>query len=151
MKKIMFMAVLVITGVTAFAQTKIRLNLYSAYVFDDSFDEFYDANTYFSGKIKGGYQWGGGFEFLPHPYTSVELMYLHKSSDGPISYRGGATQPKHDVTLDIKHDYILLAGNGIKPMEGKKVEPYGGLMAGIVITNVDNKETGASDSNTIFA
>jgi hypothetical protein len=152
MKKIVFITLLVFTGAMVSAQTKIRLNLYSAYVFDDSFDEVYDANTYFRGTLNGGYQWGGGFEFVPHPYTSIEIMYLHKSTDAPIRFNGGtvATIDKEE-TLDVNHDYIMLVGNGIYPTENKKVEPYAGFMGGIVITNVKSPTTGGSDSHTNFA
>ena len=89
MKKIILLSVLIVIAASTFAQPKFRLNLYSSYVFDDGFNESNDANTYFNGQVKGGYQWGGGIEFVTNEYSSVELMYiteapLRLSISGPV-------------------------------------------------------------------
>jgi hypothetical protein len=151
MKKIIFITVLVLTGYIAMSQAKVRLNVYGAYVFDDSFDEVYDANTYFRGTIKGGFQWGGGIEIVPHPYTSVEIMYLRKSTDAPIDFKSGSGIIDRTENFEVTHDYIMLVGNGLMPTENPKIEPYAGLMGGIVITNVKSPSTGGSDSESNFA
>ena len=52
MKKVLLLVLLVNAGLAAFSQKDFRINLYSAYVFDDSYDEAVDANAYYSGKIK---------------------------------------------------------------------------------------------------
>ena len=75
MKKVLFLVLLTTMGFIAFAQKEFRINLYSAYTFDDSYNEAIDANTYYNGKIKGGYQWGGGIQFLPHPQYGIELLH----------------------------------------------------------------------------
>ena len=151
MKKIMLIPVLIFIVASASAQSKFRLNGYAAYVFDDGFDEANDVNTYYKGKVKGGLQWGGGLEFFTNPYYSLELMYLNKSTTAPVDFRAGlTTQAKHE-DFDVSLNYILLAGNRFKPMSSGKVEGFGGLMMGVVISDVKAPSTGESGSNTNFA
>jgi len=151
MKKIMLIPILIFIVASASAQSKFRLNGYASYVFDDGFDEANDVNTYYNGKVKGGLQWGGGFEFFTNPYYSLELMYLNKSTTAPVDFRTGLTsQAKHE-DFDVTLNYILLAGNRFKPMSSGKVEGFGGLMMGVLISDVKVPSTGESGSNTNFA
>ncbi len=150
MKKVVFTSVLVIASVFASAQSKVRLNLYGSYVFDDGFDVHNDVNNYFSGKIKAGAQWGGGIEYLPNDYYSVELLYLNKSSDAPADFKFGlGQQPNHEI-FNVGLNYILLAFNGLKKTSGK-VEGYGSLLAGVMFTDVEATLKGGSGSNTDFS
>ncbi len=151
MKKIIFIALLAITSVYASAQSKIRLNAYGSYVFDDHFDAYNDANTYFNGTVKGGAQWGGSIEFTPSGYSSVELTYLNKSSSVPSNFKGGLGQPERNENFDLSLNYILLGGNGLKQSSSGKVEGFGGMMAGVLITDVKSPSTGKSGSRTDFA
>jgi hypothetical protein len=109
MKRIIFISVLAITTVYASAQSKVRLNVYGSYVFDDGFNVNNDVNTYYSGKIKAGLQWGGGIEYTFTDYGSVELLYLNKSSDVPANFKFGTAQPARTETFDQTQNYILLA------------------------------------------
>jgi len=147
----MLIPVLLFIVASASAQSKLRLNGYAAYVFNDGFDEANDVNTYYKGQVDGGLQWGGGLEFFTNPYYSLELMYLNKSTTAPVDFRVGATsQAKHE-DFDVSLNYILLAGNRFKPMSNGKVEGFGGLMMGVVISDVKAPSTGESGSNTNFA
>ena len=150
MKRIIFISVLTITMVYASAQSKVRLNVYGSYVFDDGFNVNNDVNTYYSGKIKAGLQWGGGFEYTFTDYGSVELLYLNKSSDVPANFRFGAAQPARTETFDLTQNYILLAFNGLKKGSGK-VEGFASLMGGVLIADVKSPSTGKSNSRTDFA
>jgi len=151
MKKLILLSVLVVIAASAFAQPKFRLNLYGSYVFDDGFSEANDANTYFNGQLKGGFQWGGVFEFLTNEFSSVEILYLHKSSTAPVNFRAGITNPPKQENFDVGLNYILLAGNGLKSSSTGKVEGFGSLMAGVLISDVKAPSTGGSGSNTSFA
>src|SRR5215203_1395978 len=93
MKKIILIPVLIFITFSASAQAKIRLNAYGSYVFDDGFDVYYDAATYYYGKVSGGAQWGGGIEVMTHPYYSVELLYLNKSTTAPTDFKSGIANP----------------------------------------------------------
>jgi hypothetical protein len=151
MKKIIFSSLLVIVAIAASAQGKIRLNAYGSYVFDDGFDVYNDVNTYYNGKIEAGAQWGAGVEYVTNEYFSVELLYLHKSSDVPANFKFEAGQPARSETFDLKHDYIMASFNGLKPSSSGKVEGYFGFMAGVLIANVTNPVSKQSESNTDFA
>ena len=59
----------------------LRLNLYSMYAFDDKVDSRYSSTEYFNGTIKGGYQWGGGLEYLMMPQQGFEISYLTLSKN----------------------------------------------------------------------
>jgi len=150
MKKIIFVCVCIVTVAVASAQSKVRLNGYGSYVFDDGFDVYNDANTYYSGKIKAGAQWGAGIEYLTNPYFSVEVMYLNKSSDVPSTFKFQAGDPVRTETFKLQHDYLLLALNGLKPSSSGKVEGYFGFLLGCLFSNVESPTNHASDSNTDF-
>src|SRR5688572_3375509 len=153
MKKIIFSSLLVIIAIASSAQSKIRLNAYGSYVFDDGFDVYNDVNTYYNGKIEAGAQWGAGVEYVTNEYFSVELMYLHKSSDVPANFKFEAGQPARSETFELKHDYIMASFNGLKPSSSGKVEGYFGFMAGVLISNVTSTSptNPGSESNTDFA
>lgn len=151
MKKIILIPVLFFLVGHASAQNKLRLNLYGSYVFDDSFEEANDINTYFRGKVKGGLQWGGGLEYLTSDYSSVELLYLNKTSTAPVDFKAGLSNPADHEDFDVSLNYILLAGNGLKELKPGKVEGFGSLMLGALISNVDAPSNGGSGSHTSFA
>ena len=155
MKKIILFSLLAMTTAIASAQSsskqsKVRLNVYGSYVFDDGFDVYNDANNYFTGTIKGGLQWGGGIEFQANRDFSAELLYLNKASTAPATFKFGAAEPKRTETFDINHHYILLAGNRLQRSSSGKVEGYAGLMAGVLIADVNSPSTSKSGSRTDF-
>jgi len=151
MKKVMFSALLMTIVFVAFGQKGARLNFYSAYVFDDGFDVQNDANTFYNGTVKGGYQWGGGLEYLFNPQSSAEIMYLHRTTTVPANFKfGTGTQTRSEI-FDLKHDFIMLSGDGHFAKHGSKAEGYAGLMAGILLSHLEAPSLGKSSSNENFA
>lgn len=125
----------------------LRVNGYTFYAFDDKVDSYYSSTEYFRGKIKGGFQWGGGLEYMIAPVQSVELSYLRLDTEAPMEYyRNGIKYSDFDVATN----YIMVGSNRFFPTGGK-VEPYAGLQAGVAIFNVTNPDTGRSDNATKFA
>ncbi|HEY5748780.1 MAG TPA: hypothetical protein VIU12_22075 [Chryseolinea sp.] len=137
-----------VQGHTAYAQ-KIRINLYGAYVFDDKFDSYYSNNSYYEGKIKGGLQWGGGIEYMVRPEYGVELLYLRQSTHAPTTYSAGIATLQTDFDLGL--NYILLGGGRHALSSSGKLEGFGGLMAGMVIADLKDPDSGRSASATKFA
>lgn len=125
----------------------LRVNGYTFYAFDDKVDSYYSSTEYFNGKIKGGFQWGGGLEYMMSPVQSIELSYLRLDSEAPMTYYKNGIQ---FTDFDVATNYILLGSNRYFPTDGK-VEPYAGLQAGVAIFNIDNPDTGKSDNVTKFA
>ena len=126
------------------------LSAYANYAFDNSFDARYDFGRYYDGKIKGGLLWGIGAEYRLMPETGVELMYLRQDTNAPTNYLLEGTQPEF-TDFDLGINYIMLGGIRHASLGSGDVEAHGGLMAGMMIANAKNPETGLSDSATKFA
>ncbi|MCY1719603.1 hypothetical protein OU798_04580 [Prolixibacteraceae bacterium Z1-6] len=126
---------------------QLRVNGYTFYAFDDRVDSYYSSTEYFNGKIKGGFQWGTGLEYMLAPVQSVELSYLRLDTDAPMEYYKNGIQYS---VFDVATNYILLGSNRYFPTGGN-VEPYAGLQVGVGILNVTNPDTGRSDNATKFA
>jgi hypothetical protein len=125
----------------------LRVNGYALYAFDDKVDSYYSRTEYFKGTIKGGFQWGGGLEYMMAPVQSVELSYLRMDSNAPMEYYIDGIQ---HTDFDVATNYILLGSNRYFP-NGGKVEPYAGLQAGVAVFNINNPDNGNSNNATKFA
>ena len=123
----------------------LRLNVYTMYAFDDKVDSRYSATEYFYGTIKGGFQWGGGLEYMMIPDQGVELSYLRLDSNAPMQYYDRTTNREEFTDFDVATNYVLIGSNryfGMNP----KVEPFGGLQAGMAIISATNPKNGKSDT-----
>lgn len=127
---------------------KIRLNGYSAYVFDDRVDSYYDASNYYDGKIEGGYQWGVGIEYMVHETKGIELKYLRHDAIAPMNYYYDGVKSKE---FELGLNYILIGGSNYFKTAGGVVEPYAGLGIGMAIINIKNPEPGTDSSKEKFA
>src|SRR3982750_95559 len=149
MKKLTLSVLLASVAMLGYAQD-VRLNVYSSYVFDDGFDAYNNANSYYNGKLKAGVQWGAGIEYLADPRYGVELLYFYKSSEAPSRFKFGSLTTEKNETLDVTQHYILISGNSHIEGHNQKVQGYGGLMLGMVISEVDVKSNGNHSSNSNF-
>lgn len=139
-------------AIPAMSQKTTRLNGYAVYVFDDSFDSYYDNNNYYEGKFKGGLQWGLGVEFMPHAAQGIELLYLNQQTDAPTTYlQSGQIGGVKTTNFDVGFNWIMLGTNRYMRKPGSKAEGFGGVMAGAAIINVDNPDNNTSNSATKFA
>jgi hypothetical protein len=168
--KIFFLAVILFTGTTLFAgsldvktdseqepqrkmvlqksfEPHLRINGYTFYAFDDKVDSYYSNSDYFKGKIKGGFQWGAGLEYMLAPVQSIEISYLRLDTEAPMNYYNNGAQYS---IFDVATNYILVGGNRYFPA-GAAIEPYAGAQFGLAIFNVDNPDTGRSGNATKFA
>jgi hypothetical protein len=145
MKVRLVLGILLITSISAFSQEK-RLNLYSAYVFDDKFETVNSTTDYYRGKIIGGYQWGAGLEFIIKEQISAELLYLHQDTQAPVDYYNFGNVAR---TYDVGVSYAMLGLSRI--MKKDKVEPYGGLLLGAAIFNNKTPNPGEESSKVKFA
>ncbi|MBC6367408.1 acyloxyacyl hydrolase [Algoriphagus sp. AK58] len=152
MKKITLILCLALMASTSFSQ-ELRLNTYAGYVFDDKVDNYYSSNSYFEGKILGGFRWGAGLEYqLPGTTKAFELQYLNQNTTAPIRYLdsgigGGQIQ---EADFDLTANWIMLNGTNYFPVN-EKVEPFFGFGIGMVIFDVTNPKNGNNDGGTKFA
>lgn len=150
MKKIILLSTLIVSALTTSAQLYgVRLNGYSAYVFDNSFDTYYSGNEYLEGKIKGGFQWGAGLEFLLNENYGVELVYYRQDTKAPIRYNYGFGVNDREVDLGI--NYIMAGGVRYMNTSSGKFQPYGGLLLGAAIFSNKDPQGDEEDGYTKFA
>jgi hypothetical protein len=145
MKIKLTIALVALSVCAALAQPEKRINLYSAYVFDDKFESYASATDYYSGKLTGGYQWGAGFEVKPNDALGVELIYFHQDSKVPVSYYDVFAKTRD---YDIGVSNIMLGIN--KYMKTGKVEPYGGFLLGAAVYTNQHPNPGEVTSITKF-
>ena len=147
MRRIIVCMILVLfTGAISSAQG-IRLSGYGGYVFDDKMDSYYDATHYYDGKIKGGFQWGVGVEYLLVPAYGIELLYLRQDTKLPMDYYSSGV--KH-TDFDLGVNYIMVGGNRYLNPD-MKITPYAGALLGVAIFNLKNPDSGNEGTHTFFA
>ena len=149
MKKIFLLLVSAATMTTMMGQ-HARLNFYGAYTFDDGFDVVNDANTFYNGTVKGGVQWGAGLQYMFNKQSSAEILWLHRTTTVPANFKFGSNTQLRSETFDLKHDFIMLSGDGHFG-GGGKAEGYAGVMGGVLISHLEAPSLGKSSSNTNFA
>jgi hypothetical protein len=128
----------------------VRLHGYATYAFDDNqVDSYYSTTDYFSGSIKGGFQYGGGLEVMPAPQIGLEFTYYRLDSKAPMEYYNNGVQ---NANLDLAQNFLFLSFNKYMPVN-PKIEPFAGMQLGMDIFNVTNpdKVGGGSDGATKFA
>jgi hypothetical protein len=127
----------------------LRLNGYAIYAFDDNHVEsYYSSSQYFSGEVKGGFQYGGGLEIMAGPDYGLEFTYLRLDSKSDMTYNYNNPVDQH-TTFDIAQNWIMAGGNRYVKIN-PKAEPYFGMMLGMNVFNVDDQK-GHSDGATKFA
>lgn len=150
MRKLFFIA-FALVSLTASAQNSFRLNGYANYVFDDKVDSYYGTGgSYFDGKIKGGFQWGVGAEFMLSPFNAIELTYYNQATTANAAYAGTGGSDLNG-RFDVGINWIMLNGvrHFMKP--GGKFEGSAGLGLGAVIINTTNQKNGSDANTTKFA
>src|SRR5512136_1275712 len=126
----------------------VRLHGYALYAFDDnSVDSYYSDNDYFDGKIKGGFQYGGGLEVMPAPAIGVEFTYLRLDSKAPMEYYRDGVQY---TDFNLAQNWLFLSFNKYLPIN-PKVEPFAGAQVGMDILGIENPDNGNSGNVTKFA
>src|SRR6478735_8247573 len=110
MKKISALFLLVFAlAVTSLAQPTVTLLTFESYTFDDnSFD-----TQYGTGKIGGGFQWGGGLEIGMSELAAIELIYQNLKSH--VSYAGFDKQYSGNCGIN----YAMLGGTRYAPVNDK--------------------------------
>ncbi len=148
-KKLLALVVSALSFLFVSAQ-EFRLNAFAGYVFDDHVESYYSTTSYYEGTIKGGFRWGGGLEYMVNPAYGINLIYLTQSTTAPLNYYdNNPPAGLKNREFDLTTHWIMLGG--ARYMRKDKLEPYGGLEIGMVISNLENPLSGASASNTNFA
>jgi hypothetical protein len=151
MKKFSFCLFLAISiALTSYSQN-VRLNVYGSYVFDDNVDSYYSNTSYYNGKIKGGFLWGGGVEYRIHEAYGVELMYQRIDSKASMEYYDYTANNVKHTDLDLGINYIMVGGTRSVAPPNAKTEAYGGFLLGMAIIDAKDPKREFSSSATKFA
>ncbi len=125
----------------------LRLHVYTTYAFDDKVDSYYSATEYFEGTLEGGFEYGGGLEYILRPAYGIELSYLRLDSKAPLTYYNNGIKSSE---FDVASNYIMLGGNRYL-LVNPKLEPYFGIQMGMGVFHIENPDNGNSGSATKFA
>lgn len=125
----------------------LRLHIYTTYAFDDKVDNYNSATDYVQGTVNGGFEYGGGLEFILRPAYGIEFSYLRLDSKVSVDYYNNGDRSDN---IDLASNYLMLGGNRYLVVN-PKLEPYFGLQLGMGIYNADNKTENTSANATKFA
>ena len=150
MKKLLLLTFITTVTSLAIQAQGIRLNGYVNYTFDDRFEAYNSATSYFNGTIKGGMQWGAGLEYMASPELGIAATYYRQDTKAPVTYWDNINNQVANRELDIAINYIMGGTTGyVSP--NPKIEGYGGIMLGAVIYNNKMPIAGDPTSSTKFA
>ena len=149
MKKIIVTAVILFAANVILAQG-VQVSVYGGYVFDDSFDSYYDNSRFYEGKIKGGLQWGTGVEFPINSVIGIEALYLRQDTNSPTTFSDGVFNVQF-VDFDLAINYLMLGGIHHFRKPDKPFEFFTGGMLGVMFGSLENPENGNSESATKFS
>ncbi len=140
--KSIFSFMLVITSVTAFAQSKVSISGFVGYTLQDN---IYFSNSY-DGYIEDCAQYGGILEYEFRPKISLGISYMHMDTHVPIydAYNYQVNQNSDATAINYLMFDIIKYFQG--PGALSVVSPYVGIGAGMAMLNVKN-----GDSYTKFA
>ncbi|PWA06344.1 hypothetical protein [Flavobacterium laiguense] len=132
MKKLLFVAGILLSGIGAKAQTQgsIGLNLYGGYTFEDQI-----SNNASYIEIQDGFQYGIGAEFYVRPSKSIELKYLRMDTSTPV-FAPSLTAPFKVGQINVGNDssainYVLIGGNNYFQTANPSLIPFIGLDLGL--------------------
>ena len=151
MKKLCLVFLLLVLPNMDMRSQDFNITLQGGYVFDDSFDSYFDFNEFYEGTIEGGFQWGVGFEYFMLPEYGIELSYLRQDTNSPTTYFRRNDASIRFTDFDLAINYIMLGGNRYVSLSDTSIDGYIGLMAGMVLSSADNPDNGSSNDDVKFA
>lgn len=141
-KKITFTIISCFFILFATAQ-ELKLNTQAGYVFDNRFDSRYDDFNFYYGKIKGGFQFGGGLECMVNEDYGIELSYIRQKTTVPLNYYYYGRQFQN---FNAGINYIILGTNRYIDVDSKMVKPFAGAQAGLAVLHWSNPYSNNPDA-----
>ena len=151
MKKTIILIAFILLSGLSFGQG-LRVNTYAGYVFPDSFDNYYTANSYVQGRFDDGFRWGVGLEYAIPGNRAIELQYKRQDTFAPTTYRdpsiggGGINTSNFEVGIN----WVMVNFTNYFPINDT-VEPFVGGGLGMGIFNIRNPDNGNKSNSTKFS
>ncbi len=116
-----------------------RANLYAGYVMGETVFSATDPKTGATNQIKGGLHFAAGLEYRKQEKKGYEILLLNQStsiSDWYYTDRG----EQRTTSLDARFNHLMFSAMNYG--KAAKVQPFGGLMAGVGFINLKNPDNG---------
>jgi hypothetical protein len=116
-----------------------RANLYAGYVMGETVFSATDPKTGATNQIKGGLHFAAGLEYRKQEKKGYEILLLNQStsiSDWYYTDRG----EQRTTSLDARFNHLMFSAMNYG--KAAKVQPFGGLMAGVGFINLKNPDKG---------
>jgi hypothetical protein len=131
---------------TATAQT--IFNSYGSYVLKGGYNSDYGSSDFLHGKTCDGLQWGAGLEHMLSQKYGVEAMYLRRSTQ---AFQQSKMDPQKTLNFNLALNYIMAGLNGYFLPATSKLQPYGGMLAGVAVEQIDFTDNSINSSITKIA
>lgn len=115
-----------------------RANLYAGYVMGETIFSATDPKTGATNRINGGLHLATGLEYRKQEKRGYELLLFNQSttvSDWYYQEKG----EEHTTNLKAQFNHLMFSAMNYSKA-GKKVQPFGGLMAGVGFINLKNPD-----------
>lgn len=118
-----------------------RANLYAGYVMGETIFSATDPKTGATNSIHGGLHLATGLEYRKKEKRGYELLFFNQSTDVSNWYY---QERGEDRTTTLKAQFNHLMFSVMNYSKAGKVQPFGGLMAGVGLINLKNPDNDVS-------
>lgn len=116
-----------------------RANFYTGYVMGETIFSATDPKTGATNKIKGGLHLAAGLEYRKQEKRGYEILLLNQSTSISDWYY---QERSEDRTTSLNAQINHLMFSAMNYGKSGKVQPFGGLMAGVGFINLKNPDNG---------
>ena len=147
-KEIMGLCIATVTMLTSVCAQRTIVNGYGSYVMKGGYNSEYGSADFLRGKTCDGIQWGAGVEYLLSDNYGVEAMYLRRITQ---AFQQSKMDPQKTMNFKLALNYILTGLNGYLLPATSRIQPFGSMLAGVVIEEIDFPHNAINNSITKFA
>ena len=140
----------IVIGLTAVhtASAQTIFNGYGSYVLKGGYNSEYGNSDFLQGRTCDGLQWGAGVEYMLSQKYGVEAMYLRRNTR---AFQQSKMDPQKTLSFNLALNYIMTGLNGYLLPHTSKLQPYGSMLAGIVVEEIDFPDNSINSSITKMA
>jgi opacity protein-like surface antigen len=140
----------IVAGFAMLSSTSAQVifNGYGSYVLKGGYNAEYGTADFLHGRTCDGLQWGAGVEYLLSDKYGIEGMYLRRNTR---AFQQSKTDPQKTINFNLALNYIMAGLNGYLLPATSKLQPYGSMLAGVVVEQIDFANSPINSSITKVA
>ena len=123
-------------------------NGYGSYVLKGGYNSEYGSSDFLHGRTCDGLQWGAGVEYMLSEKYGVEAMYLRRNTE---AFQQSKMDPQKTLSFNLALNYVMAGLNGYLLPSTSKLQPYGSMLAGVVVEQIDFADNSINSSITKIA